>query len=297
MGLIIGARSDPHVSAVVEAGSREMVVVDAESFTTDPVTLTETGLTIGETPISEARGWIRRLAPPGWSADVNVGTLGASVKAAALSGLAAVVRDERIEWLTHIERLGATENKPHQYRRISAVGIPVPPWLVTTDPSKAPMGGLWVSKPLGPGWFIDDSGREWTVPTTPFDPTTRASLAGCPFLIQRCVDAATHARVVTVGNEAFSATLPSQGLPTDWRLSPDAHSAFTPAPAPDHVHAMAIAAACVVNIGYSAQDWICDQEGSWWFVDLNPAGQWLFLPAEVAAPITEAIARFLDPDS
>ena len=29
------------------------------------------------------------------------------------------------------------------------------------------------------------------------------------------------------------------------------------------------------------------------FIDLNPAGQWMFLPQDVADPITDHIVRFL----
>jgi hypothetical protein len=135
--------------------------------------------------------------------------------------------------LTSVEQLGATENKPYQYRRVADAGIPVPDWLVTTDPKRSPQRGRWVSKPLGPGWFIDDHGRGWIVPTTPFDPANRAALAGAPFLLQRRITATAHARVVTVGTRAFSATLPAGDLPTDWRHSPAPDVTFSPVPAPD----------------------------------------------------------------
>ena len=73
-----------------------------------------------------------------------------------------------------------------------------------------------------------------------------------------------------------------------------AHRAFTTEPAPQFVHSLASTAAEQLGVGYSAQDWIQDADGTWWFVDLNPAGQWLFLPNKVAEQVTAAIASLLD---
>jgi glutathione synthase/RimK-type ligase-like ATP-grasp enzyme len=215
-------------------------------------------------------------------------------RAAGLSALAALLHDERTQWLTPVNRLGRAENKPYQYRRAAARAVPVPEWLITTDSDQAPSDDGWVTKPLGPGSFMTDDGHAHVVPTSVFAPQTRLALAAAPFLIQRQITARSHARVVTVGEAVFSSTLPALGQPLDWRQSAGAHSGFTTRPAPGHVHALAVAAATACGVGYSAQDWIEDPEGSWWFVDLNPSGQWLFLPAPVATRVTEAIAQFLE---
>ena len=37
-----------------------------------------------------------------------------------------------------------------------------------------------------------------------------------------------------------------------------------------------------------------DTDGGWWFIDLNPAGQWLFLPTGPATGVTAAVAAFLN---
>jgi hypothetical protein len=294
MRLVIGARSDPHVAAVLALLDDDVSVLDAESFTIEPLTLTRHGLRTAAGYAARGQGWIRRLSPEGWLSSLSDGTLAGVKRAAAVAALAAVVRDERVSWLTPIDRLGASENKPYQYRLAERAGVPVPAWLVTTDPGQVPTEGSWVAKPLGPGSFIDDQGSDRVVPTTPFDQARRGGVAAAPFVLQRQVKPAAHARVVTVGDHAFSATLPADGLPLDWRLQPAAHTAFSANPVPDHVELMALAAASALRVGFSSQDWILDRTGSWWFVDLNPAGQWLFLPAEVADQVTRRVATFLD---
>lgn len=290
--LIVGDPEEPHTAAVLQELAEPAVVIDASSFACQPLTLTSAGIEVAGT-LARGRGWIRRLAPPGW-ADTAGGptSVEAAERSAGLSALAAVLHDERIRWLTPIAELGVSENKPWQYRLAEGIGACVPEWVVTTDPNSGPRGGGWVIKPLGPGGFVSED-VAYVVPTTAFSDDHRPALARAPFMLQRIVPAAMHARVVTVGESVYSALLEADGLPIDWRMSADAHRAFTDTPVPDDVAALARCVARTAGLGYSAQDWIRGRDGRWWFIDLNPAGQWLFLPDPTANSITKAIADLL----
>lgn len=268
--------------------------MDAATFLRSPVTISSDSVEVAGVNVAPGPGWLRRLAPAGWAEAMSApGAEGAS-RAAAMSALAALARDERFSWLTPLDRLGGAENKPYQYRRAAAAGVPVPSWIVTTDPDAIPRDGNWVTKPLGPGSFIDGDGNGWIVPTTVADLSEPEIITRVPFILQRQVNATIHARIVTVGQQAWSATLLADELPLDWRLSPAGHHGFTTTPVPENVRELALVASRAVGVGYSAQDWIQDEDGDWWFIDLNPAGQWLFLPEAVATPVTVAIARHIE---
>jgi predicted ATP-grasp superfamily ATP-dependent carboligase len=47
-----------------------------------------------------------------------------------------------------------------------------------------------------------------------------------------------------------------------------------------------------LKLGYSSQDWLICEDGCY-VVDINPAGQWLFLPEPIASSVAEAIARWV----
>jgi len=174
----------------------------------------------------------------------------------------------------------------------SAAGCPVPRWCVTTDPDE--LGSAdWVAKPLGAGRFFDGAGNERVVPATLLLPEQLDAVRGAPFLFQHLVRASAHARVVTVGRFAASATLSGSALPLDWRTDPGAHRAFRAEPVPDVVLQLALQVARACRVGFSSQDWVVDHHDQWWFLDLNPAGQWLFLPGEVADQVTERLADWL----
>ena len=149
MPLIVGNAADPHVQVVVAAMNSEPVVIDAAAILESLTTITDELLEIDGKKVEPGPGWLRRLAPEGWTESINAPGIEAVGRSAAVSALAAIARDEQFTWLTNLDVLGAAENKPYQYRRSAAAGVPVPEWIVTTDPNSVPRDGSWVAKPLG----------------------------------------------------------------------------------------------------------------------------------------------------
>jgi hypothetical protein len=148
-------------------------------------------------------------------------------------------------------------------------------------------------KPLGPGHFRTDQGEWRTVFTETFDPNGNDGrlLAGPPFIVQRRAAALSHKRVVTVADRSWVFTLDGKDLPIDWREEARAHRQWKPE-TNDQLGHDALLLAQRLAVGYSSQDWIETANGLE-FIDLNPAGQWLFLPDPGAAEISNAIADWV----
>lgn len=243
----------------------------------------------------QCRGWIRRLAPAGWDHGVRLGSHRAAVLASRLTLLAALVRDPALTWLTGVDDLFAAENKIVQYRAAITVGIRVPEFAVSGDRSELSrqLGEPFVLKPLGPGDFTNEDGQ----PQVVFVRETREAdlgevdLLDAPFLAQRRVRAKLHLRVVTVAERGWVAELDATDLPLDWRSHGPAHSSFRASSRWKDVELAAVLLAAL-RTGFTCQDWVVDDEGPV-FLDLNPGGQWLFLPAEVAEPVSAALAAWL----
>lgn len=242
-----------------------------------------------------ARGWIRRLAPDDWDAHTVMGSQLAAVLAARLTLLGAVARDPSVAWLTEVDDLFAAENKVVQLRAAAAQGLRIPETVVSTGLSGlADLGASFVVKPLGPGHYLDPDGRVNVVHATV---TSAERLAGvdlseAPFLAQRRIAARQHVRVVTVNGHAWPCSMRAAGLPLDWRLDPEAHDGFRHDPSLASLATSALALAEMLRCGYSSQDWLIDDDGPL-FLDFNPGGQWLFLPADVADEISEALASWI----
>lgn len=247
---------------------------------------------------SHARGWLRRLGPPDWQDGIVLGSREAANKAAWATLLAAIVRSTSVEWLTKIDDLNRAENKFSQYKAAMSLGIPTPHTIVTSDSRKLAsiFGESVVLKPLGPGHFTSRQGTGNIVFTAGMqtdDPRLK-SLAGAPFIAQQLISSAAHLRVVTVGNRIWGCEIEAATVPLDWRRQPAAHRAFKPTKIGGNLAEWAKEICSFFRLGYSSQDWIIDTSGKSWLVDINPSGQWLFLPEPVASEVAHSIAGWLN---
>lgn len=268
-------------------------------------------------------GWLRRLAPPRWRAEAPPSSHDAVVRASWLDLLDVTLQASKVHWLTAVDRIVAADNKAVQYAAAARIGVDVPEWCVTNDPEHVWIEPPLVVKPLGPADYVDADGNAKVVYTTavPWQgassprgksgsansaagavrahaderwPGWRA-LPEAPFILQRRLMPSRHLRVVTVGDRVWVATL-SRSAPLDWRRDASAHRSFTLLEgdaASDAAAGDSLRVAEVLSLGYSSQDWIVDGESRPWLVDVNPAGQWLFLPEPLASEVTAAIADHL----
>jgi hypothetical protein len=297
--LIIGNLADEHVIAVSNSiGNLANVTIFDASTLPNGGWLWKDGLVVkhDENWVMPRRGWLRRLAPPGWHYGVGIGTL-AAVEAQAALHLLSAASDigSGIEWLTDYWSTMRGENKLVQYLAAQRIGVPVPPCKVVTSADELwELGESVVMKPLGLGAYTE-AGVSFAVYAKLVDrvDVSHSALAAAPFIAQKLVNAVEHLRIPTVIDRAWPCRLDAADLPLDWRMDGDAHTSWTKCTNAESVAAVAIKVAHELNLGYSCQDWVVDESGTSWLVDINPAGQWLFLPDEVGNAVTEAIADWL----
>jgi hypothetical protein len=304
--VVIGSLDDQHVDRVVRRlPARSTVVVDAESLPrvlvhvddeqTVAKDLTGHPVTIGSST-DESRGWIRRLSPGTWDHGAVIGSRRAAELAAQLACLSLILRDPTIEWLTPVDTQLSSENKMLQARAARAAQISSPIAIIGGSPEylELRLGSHAVVKPLGPGNY-EEGGTQHVVYTqlVATNSLTRLDTLNPSFLTQELVHTERHLRIVTVANRTWGAVLPASGLPLDWRRSDAAHSSFVPYDLTAGEVDGAQRIAQQLGVRYSAQDWLYTVDGEVTFIDLNPGGQWLFLPAEIAEQITAELAKWL----
>ena len=301
--LIIGDRTDPHVQDVLTRLEADRVtVVDAVTIADIDYLLTEDQLELrdGVTTFSSgaSRGWVRRLAPADWGHGYPAGSRQAAAQAATISLLAGVARVQGIHWLTHIDPLLIGESKLVQIQAARRMGLRTPRTVVTGNREHAEitLGPQVVIKPLGPGHFTTEDGAGAVVYATAVDlrDPEYADLGPTPFLIQEQIPAQKHLRVVTVNDHCWVAELNADGRPMDWRAQDVAHQSFQMARGDYRdVRTSATSLALSLGLGYSSQDWIVTPDDVEVLLDVNPAGQWLFLPESLGSEVSQAIATWL----
>lgn len=309
--VIVGSRTDVHAHAVWERLRDEgcsPVVVNAGTLEHDEFTWQHRTLrltTRPDSPVGHAgqRGWVRRLAPPDWRQEGRRGSHAEAVRASWLAFVSGVLYSSDVRWLTPLPDLLQSENKLVQYAAAADLGIAVPDYVVANraDAVDAVLGPDLVVKPLGPGTYRAESNEVRAVFTTAvnladdFADAVSDAVGVAPFLFQRRVKAAAHLRVVTVTDDVWICELAVVDAQDemDWRRSEDAHGAFRVSEGRSEVRASALSLAAQLGAGFSSQDWIVDEAGDCWFIDLNPSGQWLFLPAVVADAVTRSVGEWL----
>ncbi len=296
--LIIGDSSDPHVAAVhaVAGGRAEVAVLNSEGLADLQWRWTTGGFEIDTDAGWRrcTRAWQRRLSPAGAHRGVELGTRRAAESSARLALIIALA-DSGIEWLSDHWSIVRAENKLVMHRVAQELGIRSPMTVVVGDPADIPeaLGEKVAVKPLGVGDFVSN-GLAHAVHTRIVERTDPdlGGLAVAPFIVQQPITARSHLRVVTVEQHAWTCCLDAGGLPVDWRAAPEAHHGWRQVQH-DDAEADACGLGKALGLGYSSQDWIVDDSGRTWLVDVNPAGQWLFLPDPVASEVTDAIATWL----
>ncbi|WP_419910048.1 ATP-grasp domain-containing protein [Candidatus Poriferisodalis sp.] len=243
-----------------------------------------------------SRGWLRRVASSRWTTGDLVGSVADVSLRARVRLVAAIARHGRRKWLTGIDALQAAEDRIHQLAVAHGLGIATPSTFVSSDPDRIRrvLGSDAVLKPLATGAFVDAEGRPRAVHTTQLttDILESGDFAAAPFVTQERIEVHRHLRIVTAVASACTAALDAESWPLDWREADEAHTSWQRCEAPE-VERQAVRLAKALGVGFSSQDWLVPKSGPAVFIDLNPAGQWLFLPKDVADPITDRIVDFL----
>ncbi len=117
-------------------------------------------------------------------------------------------------------------------------------------------------------------------------------------MFQEQIRKAFEARATVVGTRVFAVRIDagSPAARTDWRSDYDA-LAYSRIELPPDVAAGLVNLHQRLGLVYGASDLICDEAGSWIFLETNQAGEWGWLAAETGVPIATALADLLAGDS
>ncbi|MEO5580292.1 MAG: MvdC/MvdD family ATP grasp protein [Gemmatimonadaceae bacterium] len=310
MILIISHLADPHATGVMEHLTRagaDQILFDTARFPRNAEL--DIAQLSGERfrasvvledvrrDMSEVRCvWWRRPQPFEMHPDVTGGedlTFAYGECHAAVTGLWACL-DAR--WVNNPERDEVAGRKVYQLKVAAELGFRVPRTLVTNDPVSARS-------------FIDSEGAAGTIYKA-FSATERAwretrllkpeelgqlnAVKFAPVIFQEHIRADIDLRITVIGNEIFPAEILSgeTNYKVDFRMT--MHAAVIRAHVlPDEVHARLRALMAALGLVYGAIDMRLTPDGEYVFLEVNPAGQWLFIEERTGQPITAALAEHL----
>jgi hypothetical protein len=243
--------------------------------------------------------WFRRHrnpeTPEGWPEDLRRYV---RIQAnAALLDLWAAISPHK--WVNAPGRERVAERKLLQLVQAAQVGLDVPHTLVTTSAEDL-SGFLETRGPRLAAKCLDVRGvyfdGEFRFPTTrvltgmPPPPTVRAS----PTVFQPFVEKVADVRAVIIGATVHAAALDVGRNPEatyDFREALD--GTWEPHSLPPRTAEALVALNQSFGLGFASADLLLDDAGTYWFIDLNPGGQWLWLEQQAGLPLSRTMAELL----
>ncbi|BBA98962.1 hypothetical protein RVR_5381 [Actinacidiphila reveromycinica] len=202
---------------------------------------------------------------------------------------------DRPLWVNHPQKIAAADYKPTQLALAQRLGLAVPPTLITNDPDEARdfitnTRGDVLFKTLRWTPYVRDGlpVTGWAEPVTADE--VDESVRVTPHLFQVRVDKVADIRALVVGRRTFAVRISSDLL--DWRRDYDALT-YTVEHLPEQVTAALHAYLELQGLVSGSFDLAVDRAGTYWWLELNPNGQWGWLETETGLPMSAAFADLL----
>jgi glutathione synthase/RimK-type ligase-like ATP-grasp enzyme len=221
--------------------------------------------------------------------------LGRSQWAAFIRGLTSF---DHAEWINHPRSTYQAEVKPYQLYAAKKIGFDVPETVVTnaaeyhTDVLKD--NSKVIVKTLDPV-ILNLGGREAFIYTNEVssDELLEANVSTAPVIVQERLVPKTDIRVTVVCDFLFAVTITKdgEGLDGDWRLEKNGVR-YTEIILPPEIEVRCKNLVSALDLKFGAIDLVL-HKGRYFFLEINPTGEWAWLLEDANARIDEAIAAAL----
>ena len=215
--------------------------------------------------------------------------------------LAALYSELDGRWLNEPSAIEAAENKVRQLRLAATLGLPTPRTIVTNDPVAIRdfiAGARCIVKPLRYG-IIGLDGQPHVVFTTRIEAILESDFAAigtAPVIVQEEVGKTADIRVTVIDGTVFATSIDSQAdeaAEVDWRRGGIESMGHAVHELPSRIADRCVSLVAGLGLRFGAIDLVQDRDGAYWFLEINPNGQWGWIQARTGQPIAAAIAAAL----
>jgi len=199
-------------------------------------------------------------------------------------------------WINEPNRDRRASRKAFQLREAAQCGLRIPRTLITSDPDDA-------------RGFVNEMGvdnviyKVFSATAQTWRETRRLrqsemSFFDCleiaPVIFQECIDAVVDLRITVIGDQLFPAAIHSQDgeYKVDFRMEMD-DARIEPVELPKKLHEQLLAFMRRLGLVYGAIDMRKTPDGDYVFLEVNTAGQFLFIEYATGQAISQALADTL----
>ena len=187
-------------------------------------------------------------------------------------------------WLNSPLAILSAENKPCQLAAAFRLGFRIPDTVVTNSAeqlAKFFREGTVIAKPLRMA-LLQNRDDERVIFTTRLSSTSPSveSVNAAPLIIQREIAKKADIRVTVVGEVVFATEIQSQNYEeteTDWRRGGHVELVHREHELPYEIAKKCVCLTREFGLRFGAIDLILDRKGLYWFLEINPNGQWAWI--------------------
>lgn len=219
----------------------------------------------------------------------------------ARAGFGGILTSLRCVWVNHPHRNAVADFAPVALATASRCGLRVPRTVITNDLTEARdfintlPDQVAAYKSLGNSGPSTYEGQEYALWTTQVRPKEiTKDIARTAHQFQEWIDKKFEVRLTVVAGRMFAAEIRagSEASRIDFRRDYDSLT-YRACWVPDNVAHGVHILMDTFGLRYAALDFLVDHKDRWYLVDLNPNGQFGFIP-ELQEPITHALADLLE---
>lgn len=211
-------------------------------------------------------------------------------------------------WLNNPDANKIASRKPYQLAIARRLGFSTPPTLITNSPTEAEKflldsnSDIAVKSLWTPGITIREGVEEKGISffTRRFRPEEALgmlqNIKNCPIILQSYIEKAFELRITVVGDRVFSCAIHSQQserTKEDWRRYDLGNTPHKEYDLPREIEDKCILLAMSLNLSFGCIDVVVTPSGEYFFLEINPNGQWLWIEHLTGMPISKCIADLL----
>ena len=211
------------------------------------------------------------------------------------SFLRSLVIFDDIVWVNNPKSTYNAETKPYQLKIAKKIGFKIPNTLITNSvPPKETFSEKIVVKTLYPAIFnLGDKESFIYTNIINYDELSNSDLSCSPLIIQDALIPKIDIRVTVVNNVLFAVSIKqnNKGIDTDWRLEKE-NLEYEIIELPSKIKNMCINLLRELELSFGCIDLLIHKD-DYYFIEINPTGEWDWLMHNSNLAIDEEIAKLL----
>ncbi len=198
------------------------------------------------------------------------------------------------KWINPIHNTYVGERKVWQLKLAYELGLLVPKTIITNELAKAKKFQDTIKnvivKPISHGLQVtkDATYSIYTSTLNKIEENAESEIFSSPILIQENIIRGLDIRVTIIGERVFPVAIYKNNIHTiDWRR-PEIKKTYKKHTISQDLTNKLLELNKKMGLIYSAIDLIQDENGQVFFLETNPAGEWLWLEKEIGLPLSDS---------